>query len=490
MPLSKRAFTIVVGLASLIFSSLIPMPVISTLPFPARALAPAEPHSDGLDAFVAFMPLSNWIRGFERYAMRYSKRALPNLSYPDRFYMFERGEDASAGIQKARALAARLGEASDKIVWIESRLPKGPGRMEPNAFTGTGLGWAWPEPEVPVSRVGTLGPDGEMVETTHEEATALAYAACRGAGALDWGACAPRTFSVLPIANACQAKCAFCFSKASASEAAKQRPLDVELARAWARAARAAGARRAVITGGGEPTLIKPEALERLARALSEEVGPTLLITNGALWSSWDPALLDERLERLAQAGLSRVALSRHGVGAKAEAAIMGIEANAAAVARALRRNGRIQTRSICVLQKGGVQSAKEVGEYLRSMAAEGVAEVCFKELYVSALSENGWAQSAENRFARERQVALRVAIEALQEMGFEKSAELPWGSPLFSGRVDGVKMSVAAYTEPSVGWELANRQCRSWNLMSDGRCLASLEDDQSALSLSADGEA
>ena len=32
-----------------------------------------------------------------------------------------------------------------------------------------------------------------------------------------WAECRPRSFSVLPVAKACQARCAFCFSKASVS---------------------------------------------------------------------------------------------------------------------------------------------------------------------------------------------------------------------------------------------------------------------------------
>lgn len=463
------------------------MPASPPTPIVLHPRPRSEPFAgvaDGRASFVAFLPLSNWIAGFERYSMSYSKRGLPNLSYPDRFYMLKVGEDVSVGLAKARDLARRLGERSEDIAWVEARLPMGPGGMEPNAFTGTGVGWAWTSPSIPVARMGVAGPDGALRELTHEELTALAYAACRPAGALDWASCAPRTFSVLPLANACQAKCAFCFSKASASEAAKQRPLDLELARRWARAAKRAGADRAVITGGGEPTLAKPAALMALTRLLSEEVGQTLIITNGALWGALEASELDDRFAGLAEAGLSRVALSRHGVGEEAEAAIMGIRPRAARVVEALRRNGRIKARSICVLQRGGVQSAQDVSAYLKAMAGEGVAEVCFKELYVSSLAENGWAESAENRFARERQVGLPLAIDALLELGFERSAELPWGAPLFSGAVDGVAMSVAAYTEPSVGWELANKRCRSWNMTADGRCLASLEDPESALNL------
>ena len=114
----------------------------------------------------------------------------------------------------------------------------------------------------------------------------------------------------------------------------------------------------------------------------------------------------------------------------------------------------------------------------------QAVGEVCFKELYVSSLSENPWAMSQENLFATKNQVPLSLAVAALRDLGFEQCSALPWGAPVFKGVVQGMSMSVAAYTEPSVGWELASRIARSWNLMSDGRCLASLEDPESVLAL------
>ena len=41
----------------------------------------------------------------------------------------------------------------------------------------------------------------------------------------------------------------------------------------------------------------------------------------------------------------------------------------------------------------------------------------------------------------------------------------------------------MAAYTEPSVMWERENGLLRSWNMMSDGSVLASLEDAESVIS-------
>lgn len=437
----------------------------------------------GTGCFVAFLPMSNWIAGHDRYAGVLSKALFPRARYPTHFYMLKKDEDYSVGLAKARSLAKRLGESGGEVAWVESILPMGAGAMEPNSITGTGVGWAWPSPEIPIFRCGVAAADGSMRELIHEQLTAKAHVACRS-GSLDWVSCAPRTLSVLPLAMACQASCAFCFSKASASEAARQRPIDLALARAWARAAKNAGASRAVITGGGEPTLAKRSALAELVGLLSAEIGSTLIITNGIIWGALSEAELVERLDELAGAGLSTIALSRHGVGRESSARIMGVDANAGRLAQAISKHGKIKGRSICVLQKSGVETSADIAAYLAARASEGVGEVCFKELYVSSLSENPWAMSQENLFATKNQVPLSLAVAALRDLGFEQCSALPWGAPVFKGVVQGMSMSVAAYTEPSVGWELASRIARSWNLMSDGRCLASLEDPESVLAL------
>lgn len=61
-----------------------------------------------------------------------------------------------------------------------------------------------------------------------------------------------------------------------------------------------------------------------------------------------------------------------------------------------------------------------------------------------------------------------------------EKTSELPWGAPIFSGSYKGHHIQIAAYTEPSVYWERTNGICRSWNLLATGEVYASLEDKKS----------
>lgn len=72
------------------------------------------------------------------------------------------------------------------------------------------------------------------------------------------------------------------------------------------------------------------------------------------------------------------------------------------------------------------------------------------------------------------------MVLEFCEENGFKKVGELPWGAPLFEGVFNDHKFTIAAYTEPSLYWELVNGLSRSWNIMSNGECLASLEDKES----------
>ncbi len=427
--------------------------------------------------FVAFIPLSNWLRGFDRYAMKYSKALIPESTFPDAFYMLREDEPRTPGLEKARRLVARLARKHDRLVALRASLPTGPGAMQPNDVTGTGIGWRWPHAEVPLSGVAWVDDEGGLQPTRHEEVTAHAYRV-DDAGLRSWEACRPRSFSVLPIARACQASCGFCFSKASVSDLVRQRQQPLAEQVAWAELARERGAERAVITGGGEPTLLRAPALRTLVSELSRIFPSTLLITNGA-------ALDAAQLRSLVDAGLTTLAVSRHGLTLEHDARIMRLAVDAGALAMRAGPLG-LRVRAICVLQRGGVDSAEQVRAYVERCAGEGFAEICFKELYVSSLAENPWAPGAVNQHCEVNQVPLSRAIDALTAMGFVRSAQLPWGSPVFEGEALGRRIKVAAYTEPSVGWERTHGLVRSWNLLADGTCLASLEDPSSTLSLPA----
>jgi pyruvate-formate lyase-activating enzyme len=437
--------------------------------------------------FQAFIPLSNWILGFDRYRQVFDKSLVPGNTHPDGFYVVDPTDESSVALvlAKTRALVARLKVPGDRMLCLEAQLPTGPDGALPNTFTGTGVGWRYPHTALPLSRVGFV--EGSKIEfTNHEMVTAEAFA-LNTSSLIAWKDCAPRTFSVLSVAKACNASCAFCFSKASLSSVVKPEALDFHRIGMWADRAHFRGARRAVITGGGEPTVIPFEQMTSLIAQLSSRFSSVLLITNGYRIEQWANSLGDiatiERLKHWKQTGLTRVAISRHGADIQGDAKLMGLAVDTPRISRLLHQAG-LAVRYIGVMQRGGIDSFANLEAYLRRAAQDGVSQVCLKELYVSSLSENQWGASAENLYCQANQVPLSMAIQSLVSLGFKVSHTLPWGSPVYAGMIDGVLMEVAAYTEPSVGWERTHGQVRSWNLLSSGACMASLEDPASQMFL------
>lgn len=422
--------------------------------------------------------LSNLSRGYDKYARSYDKKQIPESTYPDRFFLLGE-QELGIGIAKATRLLQKNELQGDRLIVLRTHAPTD--ELQPN--TRTGLGRFVPRSSVALDGVSFVNDAGQLEPVVLEHAMALSHriAAQRLAR---FDELVPRSVSVLPVAQACQAKCPFCFSKASVSADVAPEVPD------WPRisdvlgAAKARGAQRAVITGGGEPTLVGTEALERLIAAAGAEFSKVVLISNGAVWGRLGPQLAEERIARLAAAGLSVLALSRHHFDPARNAQLMGLDTRteqvAAAAAQVRQACGGLRLRLICVLQRGGVEDEASLARYLEMAASFGVDEICFKELYVSSSVDSEYHDREANDWSHQNQVPLRLVVDFAQDAGWAITARLPWGAPVFDGTWQGRRLRVAAYTEPSLSWELANGICRSWNLMADGRCLASLEDKQS----------
>jgi molybdenum cofactor biosynthesis enzyme MoaA len=426
--------------------------------------------------------LSNFIRGYDKYSRQYSKANIPESSYPEQFFLLARDE-LSVGIERARALLAKTGLPADRLLVLHTRVPAQ--ELQPNLRTGKGRFVA--RAGIELDSVHLLDDAQQLQPISVEEAGARSLA-CFAPRRRRYDELRPRTVSLLPIARGCQARCAFCFSAASVSSETRGRALDWSRIEAALARGRQRGAERAVITGGGEPGLLSDEQLVRLVAAARRHFDKVVLISNGHSWANRSE---DERLaalERLADAGLAVLSLSRHHHDRRRNAQIMGLDIATEEVARTWTRQrarlGRLALRWICVLQKGGIEDRRSLADYLAWAAASGVGEVCFKELYVSTTSESEYHAAAANTWSREHQVPLRLVLDAARDGGWERVAQLPWGAPIFAAALDGAALSVAAYTEPSVYWELHHGLCRSWNLMADGRCLASLEDRHSEVQL------
>ena len=446
-----------------------------------------------------YTTLSNWLLGYDRYRKTFEKKYAAR--FKDVFYLSLNGDDHNFFVDKVLERAKRhskveenersreaqgksqeksqeksqAGKTStraenEKVVRIGLETET----LEPNVQTGTGVGHLYPRNILPVETLEILEiVDGKGVffETTPEELAGMAF---KGLQKNAWQECRPRSFSVLPIAKACNASCAFCFSKASVSDIVRQAPLDMEKISTMASLAQKKGAKRAVITGGGEPLLLKEEKMLGLIVLLRQYFEKTLLITNGSL-------LNERNIKEMKKAGLTQIALSRHGQDAKSDAEVMGLSVNGQEKINLIRNEG-LNPRLICVMQKGFIDTGDKILQYIERGIEEGAHEFCFKELYVSSTLESTFAAKKENLYCRENQVPLSTGIQMLEDNGFVLKDSLPWGSPVYGKSIRGNEIKVAMYTEPSVGWELHNGVVRSWNFLSDNRCLASLEDRESEI--------
>lgn len=282
-----------------------------------------------------------------------------------------------------------------------------------------------------------------------------------------WEECRFLTCSVLPVRVACNLRCPFCFSKASVSALSAERldwkrlDLDGYYRFAWER-----GARRLVITGGGEPLLRPDDVLwmvERGRRVFDE----VALFTNGS-------RLTRTLAGALQAAGLSYLCWSRHHEDDARNLALMG--SGAPSLQDFLQAAGELPIRATCVMVQGYVDSREAAWRYVRTLAARGIREFTLKHTYV-AYERSVFRGSPTDRWAEQH----RVELDPFEGEG-EVVARLPWGPEVrrLTGPDDGLR--VCWYHEPTPRWEQENRLCRSSNLLSDGAVYASLEDQQSLL--------
>jgi pyruvate-formate lyase-activating enzyme len=303
---------------------------------------------------------------------------------------------------------------------------------------------------------------------------------------LDYEKIKPRTLSILPIAKGCQAACVFCFSEASASAEQEQAKLSLELIERIAAIAKQRGAERFVITGGGEPGLVPHRRLCEYMQIGARHLGKVVLITNGHHLAKVDDIQRNQLLQDYAAAGLEVLAVSHHHDDSRVNTQIMNLTTDIAPLLRTwVARRERwpsLRLRLTCVLQRGGIESADDIGRYIDWASKQGVTEFCFKELYVSSSVESVYHRFEANRWSHDHQIPLAVVLEFAERHGFVQVAQLPWGAPVFRGPWGERAVQLAAYTEPSLYWERAQGIARSWNLMADGECLVSLEDRRSRL--------
>ncbi|MDE3268717.1 MAG: aminotransferase class I/II-fold pyridoxal phosphate-dependent enzyme [Pseudomonadota bacterium] len=427
--------------------------------------------------------LSNFARAYDKYAGVYTKEGVHESTFPDNFFLLSETE-LPVGIDKAKRLSQKTAPDGDRVLIVKTSVLAS--ELLPNQDSG--IARYISDNKITIEDL--LVQDetsGELVSARLEDifADSLRLNAEQFA---PFEEIIPRSISILPVAKACQACCRFCFSEASISTQRREKDkLTPEMLQKSFTLAKERGAERAVISGGGEPTLVGIERLSELvAVAASYFPGKVTLITNALIVSKLpDDELLDYLL-RLDHAGLRTLAISHHHHDAAKNKFIMGVDIDVEKIARVYAQHkdkfSNLKLRLISVLQKSGVGTPTDVQQYIAWAASLGINEINFKELYVSTDRESAWATSPSNIYSEQNRVHLSMVVDYFEENNWELVNKLPWGSPIYRKTIGTDTMQVAAYTEPSVWWERTNGIARSWNLMSDGKLMVSLEDGDSEI--------
>ncbi|HEX7816137.1 radical SAM protein [Dyella sp.] len=425
--------------------------------------------------------LSNFARGFDKYALSYSKAGIPESTYPDRFFLL-RHEELAIGIAKATPLLHKLALDGNRLIVLRTEVDS----EVLHENTRNGKGRFVQSDRIALAGLHELAEDGHTLRPIEAEDAMADSLRMLQSAFHDFADIVPRSVSFLPIAMACQARCAFCFSKASISSDQSQVRVDWDKVAYWLDRARAEGAERAVITGGGEPTLLPRHSLERLVAESGARFSKVVLITNGHVLAVAPEAGRIERLQALHDAGLRVLAISRHHFDDARNLELMQLATPVAQLLASWHEHRvrwpLLRLRLICVLQQGGVQDRDTLVSYLDWAVAQGVPEICFKELYVSTSAESLYHDRQANAWSRAHQVSLSLVTDFAHEQGFTLHERLPWGAPVYGGNWKGRSLRIAAYTEPSLFWERSHGVARSWNVLADGRCYVSLEDRASQL--------
>ncbi|BDS06832.1 hypothetical protein NT6N_18720 [Oceaniferula spumae] len=441
----------------------------------------------GLPSWYHVTVLSNFARGYDKYKKQYTKEHIPESSYPNQFFLLKK-EELSIGIRKARKLLQKLNLPGDRLIVLTTHASDTSLRNDHPSGVAQYLAQDFIELDA-LHYIEEKQSDDkfELIPKRVEDVMADSFQVIEPY-LLPWSELEPRTISILPIAMACQASCKFCFSKASVSSEFKGKIDDWSHITAAISAGKNAGVQRAVITGGGEPTLLEKNQLLKLIRQCSDNFSKTVLITNAISLAKQNPIARLETLRNWDDAGLSILAISRHHQNPEQNRSIMGCLTNSETVTETYLANAstfeHLTIRFICVLQKEGVSSVEDIEDYLTWSSRLGVIQVNFKELYVSTSNESAFSELEANDYSALNQVSLRVVHDFVSKHHWKQTNTLPWGAPIFQGTWHGRQMQIAAYTEPSVYWERTNGVARSWNLMSDGTLLASLEDLNSHIHL------
>ena len=288
--------------------------------------------------------LSNFARGYDKYSHDYSKTRIPESKFTDKFHLLEFYQ-LKIGVEKNNRLLTKLNLPGNELLVLETQVDSDTLFVTEE----TGLGHYINGDSIRIQHVYLFNPDMTLCEISIEEAIARSLSILQN-NLPDYSELTPRSISILPVAIGCQAKCSFCFSKSSASVEQDKGTLSLEHIATLMQAAKSRGAQRAVITGGGEPTLYPRSKLLKLIR-LAADYFPkkVVLITNGYLLTEMSAAERLVFLEELQAAGLTTLAVSHHHHDLEVNRRIMSLDIDVARIAESLSQNPDRFPRFLCV---------------------------------------------------------------------------------------------------------------------------------------------
>lgn len=278
-----------------------------------------------------------------------------------------------------------------------------------------------------------------------------------------WNNCKYLTCSVLPVFQACNCDCKFCFSKSSISTIRNEKSiLDKTNFGEYYKWAKQHGAQRLVITGGGEP-LLKPGVVLKLISEGSQYFDEITCFTNGTY-------ITQDLSSELIDSGLNYLCYSRHHYDDKKNRELMG--KSAPLLADFMANAGELIVRATCVMTKGFIDNKEEVWNYINTLSKFGVKQFTFKHTY-ETYESSVFKESKENKWVKMN----KIDFDPFKNQG-KLIKQLPWGPEI--KEIEGFQ--VCYYYEPDPHWEKKNKICRSSNLLANGKVYASLEEKQSQL--------